>query len=86
MGSNKYFDCANKILQFIGGNENVASAAHCATRLRLVVKDMSLVDEKEIKDTGAVAVVKLDKTNLQVIIGPQVNVVKNKLEKLMSKM
>lgn len=46
---------------------------------------MSLVDEKEIKETGAVAVVKLDAKNLQVIIGPQVNVVKNKLEKLMKK-
>ena len=67
------------------GKENIVSLDNCLTRLRLVVKDMSAVDEKEIKDTGAVAVVKLDNTNLQVIIGPQVNVVKNKLEKLMSK-
>ena len=50
MGSNKYFDCANKILQFIGGNENVASAAHCATRLRLVVKDESLINKEEIEN------------------------------------
>ena len=74
-----------RMLKALGGKENIVSLDNCLTRLRLVVKDMSVVDEKEIKDTGAVAVVKLDKTNLQVIIGPQVNVVKNKLEKLMSK-
>ena len=73
------------MLKALGGKENIVSLDNCLTRLRLVVKDMSAVDEKEIKDTGAVAVVKLDNTNLQVIIGPQVNVVKNKLEKLMSK-
>ena len=47
MGSNKYYDCANEIIKLIGGNENVASAAHCATRLRLVVKDESLIKKKK---------------------------------------
>lgn len=72
-----------RLLKALGGKENIVSLDNCLTRLRLVVNDMSLIDEKEIKETGAVAVVKLDKSNLQVIIGPQVNVVKNKLEKLM---
>ena len=44
---------------------------------------MSVVNEDEIKATGAIAVVKLDATNLQVISGPQVHVVKNKLDKLL---
>lgn len=74
-----------RLLKALGGKENIVSLDNCLTRLRLVVNDMSLVDEKEIKETGAVAVVKLDAKNLQVIIGPQVNVVKNKLEKLMKK-
>ena len=43
---------------------------------------MKLIDENEIKSTGALAIVKLDDTNLQVIIGPQVHVVKNRLDKL----
>lgn len=74
-----------RMLKALGGKDNIISLDNCITRLRLVVNDMSIIDEDEIKQTGAIAVVKLDDNNLQVIIGPQVNVVKNKLEKLMKK-
>ena len=74
---------AEKLLKALGGKENIVSLDNCITRLRLVVNDMNVVNEDEIKATGAIAVVKLDATNLQVIIGPQVHVVKNKLDKLM---
>lgn len=69
MGSNKYFDCANKILQFIGGNENVASAAHCATRLRLVVKDESLINKEEIENLDLVKGAFMNGGQFQVVIG-----------------
>lgn len=74
-----------KLLKALGGKENIVSMDNCLTRLRLVVKDMSAVDEQMVKETGAIAVVKLDESNLQVVIGPQVNIVKNKLDKLMNK-
>lgn len=74
---------AEKLLIALGGKNNIVSLDNCITRLRLVVNDMSLINEEDIKSTGAIAVVKLDATNLQVIIGPQVHVVKNKLDKLM---
>lgn len=74
-----------KLLKSLGGKENIVSLDNCLTRLRLVVNDMDKIDENKIKETGAIAVVKLDATNLQVIIGPQVNIVKNKLEKLINK-
>lgn len=74
---------AEKLLTALGGKNNIVSLDNCITRLRLVVNDMSLINEEDIKSTGAIAVVKLDATNLQVIIGPQVHVVKNKLDKLM---
>ena len=73
---------AEKMLNALGGKENIISLDNCITRLRLVVKDMALINEDEIKATGAIGIVKLDSTNLQVIIGPQVHVVKNKLDKL----
>ena len=78
-----YPKLAKDIIREVGGKENIVSLDNCITRLRLVVNDMSVVNEDEIKATGAIAVVKLDATNLQVIIGPQVHVVKNKLDKLM---
>ena len=73
---------AERMLKAIGGKENIVSLDNCITRLRLVVKDMGVINEEEIKATGAIAIVKLDETNLQIIIGPQVHVVKNKLDKL----
>ena len=70
------------MLRALGGKDNIVSLDNCITRLRMSVKDIKLIDENEIKATGALAVVKLDNNNLQVVIGPQVHVVKNKLDKL----
>ncbi|MFN4215769.1 PTS transporter subunit EIIB, partial [Exiguobacterium sp.] len=39
---------AEAILEALGGKDNVAAAAHCATRLRLVLNDESKVDEKKL--------------------------------------
>ena len=42
-------DVAEQILQHICGKENVVSAEHCATRLRLILKDDSRFDKKQIE-------------------------------------
>ena len=39
-----YQNAASELLRLVGGKENVISAAHCATRLRLVLKDESKAD------------------------------------------
>lgn len=39
-----YGKTAQEILSCVGGKDNIISAAHCATRLRLVLKDDSLID------------------------------------------
>lgn len=39
---------AKQVLSAIGGKSNVVSLAHCATRLRIVVKDKAKVDEKKL--------------------------------------
>ena len=69
MGSNKYYDCASEIISLIGGNENVASAAHCATRLRLVVKDENLIKKDEIEKLELVKGAFMNGGQFQVIIG-----------------
>ena len=38
-----------EIIEIVGGAENIISAAHCATRLRLIVKDKELIDDKKIE-------------------------------------
>ena len=75
----EYMD--KKILQNIGGKENLIDYENCMTRLRLVLNDTSLVDEDAIKKTGAHGVVKIDKQHVQIIIGPEASVVLQELKK-----
>lgn len=49
MANQNYAEVVKAILSAIGGAENVNSAAHCATRLRLVLKDESKVDQAAIE-------------------------------------
>ena len=72
------------MLEGLGMEENIVSIDNCATRLRLVVKDMGIVDEEKLREAGAIGVVKLDSNNLQVVIGPQVHVMKSQLQKIIN--
>ena len=44
-----YQNAAKQVLDHIGGPGNIVSAAHCATRLRLVIADNSKVNKKELE-------------------------------------
>lgn len=70
--NDNYAEVAAKILEGVGGKENVAEIDNCITRLRLEVKDRLLVDEKKIKAAGVAGVIRPGKTSVQVIIGTQV--------------
>jgi PTS system maltose and glucose-specific IIC component len=70
------------ILAAIGGPGNVQSLDNCITRLRMVVGDAGLLDEARLKKLGAVGVIKLDDHNVQVVIGPQVQDVKDAMAEL----
>ncbi|MEG1942094.1 MAG: maltose/glucose-specific PTS transporter subunit IIBC [Cetobacterium sp.] len=74
---------AKIMLEALGGKDNIVNLDNCITRLRLVVKDADLVDIEAVKSAGAVNVIKLNNTNVQVIIGPKVQVLKKQLQKLM---
>ena len=83
MGSNKYYDAAQDILKYIGGSENIASAAHCATRLRMVLKDQSLANKEELEKLDIVKGAFINGGQFQVIIGQgTVNKVYSGAEKL----
>ena len=73
MGNKKNYDLISKeILQNIGGKENVVSAAHCATRLRLVLKDDKKINIKEIENMPAVKGNFNNSGQFQIILGPGV--------------
>lgn len=63
----------DKIIQYVGGQDNIGSVSHCLTRLRFVLKDTSKADVKKLE---AIPLVKGCFTNagqFQVIIGTEVD-------------
>lgn len=72
LSNNDFTEVAKIILEGLGGKENITSIDNCITRLRLEVKDYTLVNEKKIKSAGVAGVIRPGKTSVQVIIGTQV--------------
>ena len=64
-----YAKCAKEIYDNLGGRANLVSAAHCATRLRLVTVDNSKIDMKKLENIDGVKGVFSNNGQLQLIIG-----------------
>ncbi|GAK86105.1 PTS system, sucrose-specific IIB component and IIC component [Vibrio ponticus] len=74
---------AVSLLNALGGKENIRALEHCATRLRVVVKDDAKVDADTIKKTAKVAGYFLQSGQHQVILGTGlVNAVHGEMTKL----
>ena len=67
-----YAVTAREILEKVGGASNVAGANHCMTRLRLTLKDQSLVDDSQVKAIKGVVGVMKKAGQYQIIIGNEV--------------
>lgn len=61
-------ELAQKITEFIG-KDNISSVSHCATRLRLIVKDKNKVNVSEIEKLEDVKGVLFDAGQYQIILG-----------------
>ena len=70
------------ILSGLGGRSNISDIDCCATRLRVTVKDEKKVNDGLLKQSGASGVIRKGK-GIQVVYGPQVSVVKSRLEDYM---
>jgi len=62
-------EIAKQVYEKIGGKENLVSAAHCATRLRLVINDNSKCDNKAVEQIEGVKGVFFASGQLQIIFG-----------------
>lgn len=78
-------ELARGYIAAIGGADNLTNIDACITRLRLGVKDSDLVDEVAAKALGAMAVIKLSKQGVQIIVGTQAesiaDAMKNEVQK-----
>ena len=64
-----YRKTAKEILNHVGGSKNIVSAAHCATRLRLVIADNSKADKTALENVDGVKGVFEASGQLQIILG-----------------
>ena len=64
-----YKKCAQEIFDQLGGRDNLVSAAHCATRLRLVTVDNSKINMKALEDVDGVKGVFSASGQIQIILG-----------------
>ena len=82
LANNDFTTIAAIVLEGVGGKDNVTSIDNCITRLRLEIKDYTLVDEKKIKSAGVAGVIRPGKTSVQVIVGTKVQFVADEFKKL----
>lgn len=68
----KYTEMSKRLLDLIGGKDNIRSVTHCATRLRIRLCDEDNVDIDAVKKLPGVLGVQKNVGEIQVIIGPTV--------------
>ena len=59
----------NKLIQYLGGLDNVIDSQINLSRLKVTVKDTSLVNKEGIQKLGAKGIVEID-NELKIILGP----------------
>jgi len=81
-GEGKYAAISGILVEALGGAHNIVSVDNCATRLRLDVKDSSVIDKAKIKSVSSGALTP-SKTSVQVIVGPTVEFVAEEMKKML---
>lgn len=65
---NKYNKIANELIKIIG-EDNIISITHCATRLRVMVKDREIINDKKVEKVDEVKGVFFTSGQYQIILG-----------------
>ena len=76
-------DQAAAILAQIGGKDNIENLDACITRIRVTLKDGSVVNEKELKKLGATGVMKMGSNNFQIVVGTLADPLVTNMKQLM---
>lgn len=78
-----YNELAGKILDGVGGKDNINDVFHCATRLRFRLKNEDIVATSELKKTSGIIQVVQNSGQYQVVIGNDVSNVYENLKSIM---
>ncbi|MDD7463237.1 MAG: glucose PTS transporter subunit EIIB, partial [Anaerococcus sp.] len=74
---------SKKILEYVGGSDNIDEFENCITRLRLKLKDMSKLNVPKLKELGVIEVMKMSNNNVHLVIGLEVEKVANEITSYM---
>lgn len=80
---NNYRYMAQKMIENLGGKQNILINDNCMTRLRMEINDMKAVNHSKIKQMGVHGIVEVDDHNLQIIIGSQAAIVKKEMDDIL---
>lgn len=75
-------ELAVSVLEALGGKENLVSLDACITRLRVGVKDTTLVKNQDLKKLGASGVLKVGENSVQAIFGAKAQFICNDLKEM----
>ena len=75
-------EMGKKILEGLGGPENISHFTHCATRLRVTPKSKAAIDKKAIENIPGVLSIIEQSGQTQVVLGDKVESVYNEMQKL----
>lgn len=78
----KALSLGESYLAIIGGATNILNVDACITRLRLTLKDGSIVNEVAAKQLGASGVIHLNQQNVQIVIGPKAELIAEEIKQL----
>ena len=78
-------ELAKLYIEALGEKINILSVDNCVTRLRLNVKDASIINDKELKALGARGVIRPGKDSIQIIIGTNVQFVADAIKRQLKK-
>lgn len=71
----------NKLVQYLGGKDNILDTEVNMSRLKVTLKDVSIVDKNAIEKLGAKGIVEID-NQLKIILGPNSKQLKKYIEEL----
>lgn len=77
-------EIALKIIEGLGGLENILTVNNCISRLRVDVKDMNLVNEAILKKTGSLGIIKPSENHIHVIYGPKVEQIADSVREVLN--
>lgn len=72
MAKKNYLETATAVLELVGGKDNIVFVTHCLTRLRITVRDKSIVDCEKLEKVPGVLGLQWNGEQLHVIVGQEV--------------